>query len=124
MKPFFSEKDCDVGRVRHVGWMGPGYYEDKPGTSISLEHANALLRGRGKVVHSYQEASVATWYRGDASPTSSHAKFTALLICIEPIETEDTAESLLKEFIEHWGPKDFPGSVCQRARKLLSKGEK
>lgn len=47
----------------------------------------------------------------------------ARLLLIEPLTNPDTAESLLREFVEHWGPKDYLGSVCDRAKKLLGGGK-
>lgn len=91
------------------------------------ERANAILSERGVVVYGcddykkYPEMKDKVW--GWSEEGLGHDTHTALLINIQPIDQLDTAESLLREWVEeHEKFKPYEGDIYERAKKLL--GEK
>jgi hypothetical protein len=86
-----------------------------PIAAMIARHANRILRERSQVVYS---ATQEVWV--DHHPEPSH---TALLIAVEPLR-KDSAESLLKEFVEaHTDGAYTPRGLAaflERARKVLN----
>lgn len=110
MKDFFTEADSGVGTV---GSSGDSY--------ISIRKANALIRERSRVVYGWKHTKGMTFGEWLDSDSDTHQ---ALIICIEPIEKPDSAESLLGELLAAMdrGPWTEPfQSLKERARKLLAK---
>lgn len=102
MTPFFSESDYDSEK------------DHEP--RISLRKANRLIQERAKVV-----TGIGASWSLDKHYNDTHQ---ALLICVEEIE-KDSAESLLREMIEHcekFQRLEFLTWV-DRAKRLLG-GEK
>jgi len=107
---FFKPSDCESPVADH---RAQAYRTDM----IPLDKANRLLKERGKVVYSHRSSlEIGGWYPGAVEPNPTHS---ALLINIEPIR-KDSAESLLKEILDHHVQmKDQPLNWVDRARKLL-----
>lgn len=96
---FFKLEDCELRVIR---------YENVTFNSdhnlISLDKANALLAERGKVVYGAHgpkgdASDIAEWDIGGVYCDNFKHTHRALLINIEPLEAEDSAESLLKEYL-------------------------
>lgn len=117
---FFTEKDFSNAVNMDIARAYRGKY-------VSLENvlmiSNRLLRERGVIVKANFNWKDAEWhpnYPGDA------ATHQALLICVEPIE-KDSAESLLREYVERvgdchapvWDTMEQKKSFVDRAKKLL-----
>lgn len=107
MKDFFKPDDCDIHHTSLV---------------ITIDKANRLLRERGTpVVGGSGDGHPISWY------TETRFDFVrthqAILINIEEIEQEDTAESLLQELlkIKHVLDMNQIESIRNRAKRLLSK---
>lgn len=116
---FFKESDADLD-VKNVS--AEFLRTALPTKYISPDKANRLIKERGKVVYGRGREEHA-W----TDEQANFDKVKALLINIEPIET-DSAEKILKDFKEKCDKLEFqPNSFTRldlsdlynRARKLL-----
>lgn len=117
MKDFFKESDCEPLVFRQNG-NSFTLNLPKPNSYISLEKANRLLHERGKVVRS---RGGELW---DALVVYPEHTQQALLINVEAIEDEDSAESLLRDLItemDKWNSAFCGSPLYTRAKALLAK---
>jgi hypothetical protein len=122
-KPFFTEADCDVREnVYHAA-----YHASTQQSGISVHKANALIRERAKVVYGRVDGDHG-WFdssRGhfavdaDSLVDEGLSTHTALLICVEEIET-DSAEQVLKDLSRVCDTKEL-NDLVGRAKRLLEK---
>lgn len=124
MPEFFKPEDFEIDadtKKKYSDWMQ--YISDK---------ANRLLKERGTVVYGrICSGRDDGWFENNLATTLNGFKehtHQALLINIQPIEKEDTAEGLLKELLESKLPRkalvvcdDNLNAWYERAKKLLEK---
>lgn len=120
MKPFFTEADCDI--KYDTEWiLACNPPRRKIITGLSINEANRLLQERGTVVFGHERHETGTcikWYTDEVVNASVGANGAALLICIEPIK-KDSAEKVLREFIETWPDDCGDHGLIKRAKALL-----
>lgn len=110
-----------------VEFFKPGDGDFDGSQMISINDANRLLKERGTVVWQPRtdktkfgaHSLLSQWVEMDEWPGATHQ---ALLINIRPIPIPDTAESLLREFVDWIGPAEIPNcDLKKRVKKLLDK---
>lgn len=123
---FFIEADADFDLKQGYSFglvLGQKKSFDSSMTVISIDKANLLLEERGKVVYTSNPSNNYPDWCGHLNEDAQHK---ALLICVEPIEV-DSAEKVLSEIVkevDHWTDVCRGSPLIERARKLLTKGEK
>lgn len=121
MKPFFTEADCDI--KYDTEWiLACNPPRRKIITGLSINEANRLLQERGILAYGTKDSlgliSVSQAHGGHGAGPSEYQTHQALLINIEPIE-QDSAEKVLREFIETWPDDCGDHGLIKRAKALL-----